>query len=74
MFEKEIERDRVKPRLVLTRKFPDSLDMELEEEGQIDVVLQADGGEVIFDGMNDIKNINFKVISLKRIVNKQARV
>ena len=74
MQENRVPTDRVKPKMVLTKKFPDSLDMELGETGQIDAILQADGGEVIFDGMNDVKNTNFKVISIKKLVNRQARI
>lgn len=65
--ENRVPTSRVPPRMILTRKFPDSFDMELGETGQIDVVLEADGGEIFFDGVNDIKNTNFKVISIKKI-------
>ena len=74
MEEARVATERRKPRMILTARFPVVHSMELGENGNLDVVLQAESESLdMDDSMNEVRSVRFVVLSATDITARKAR-
>lgn len=75
VYESRVATSRRKPKLILTTQFPITADMEIGEEGQLDVVLLSKMESLEFDDTEtEVKHTEFSIISAKRLTRKETRI